>query len=205
MSLNYINQPHDFPILVRNMSVQKDFEYKIDDKEPDRVLKLQRVDANHDLVYWANLDLGVDSIYANQTDLIIRSASYAQITTDMFFDGFKYNKPSYMNLRQDSKGLVISSPGYYMAILSVGTATPETSTQFSLTLDETGIAGSFCSTQPSRVAYGSSEQYVIASSSCFFNVVDTGTLRLQIEPPAITSIVSATSNLTIIKLLSLPA
>ena len=204
MALNYISTPSDFPLFVSNMSVQNVFNYKNADKVTDRVLKLQRVDANHDLVYWANLNLAVDSIYANQTDMIIRSGNYAEVGTNMYFDGFKYNRPSYINLRDDKKTLVITSAGYYMAILSVGTSTPETSTTYRLELDGTGIAGSFCASQPSRVAFGTTEQFVVTSSSCLFNVgVGGGELTLRIEPPEITSVISAISNLTIIRLFPL--
>lgn len=204
MSLNQITQQENFPISVKNISVQEDFIYDFGEIQPNRSLRLQRVNANFDEVIWENVNIGASGIYANQTDLIIRSASYDAITTDMYFDGFRYNRPPYMNLRDDKKGLIISSPGYYMAFLSVCSASPEESTEFRLTLDNVGIAGSFCATQPSRVAFGTVEQYVIASSACLFKVEVSNTLRLQIQPPTITSIVSDVSNLTIIRLITLP-
>lgn len=205
MSLNYLTTYNGFDMFVGNVTTQGELAYDIGEIQPDRVLKLQRVDQYHDLVYWSDLNLGVDSIYANQTDVIIRSAEYSEVTTNMYFDGFKYNKPSYVSMSADKRSITISSPGYYMAILTVCTAQPEQSTQFSLTIDNFGIAGSFCATSPSRVAFQTAEQYTTASSTCLFNVGPIGTIRLQIEPPVITSVISESSNLTIIKLLTVPA
>jgi len=200
MSINHLTTNEELDISAYSISVQGEFNYDNTEKQPDRVLELRRVDATYDEVFWSNLNIPGSGIYNNQIDLIIRDASYAAVTTDMYFDGFKYNAPSYAYLRNDNKELFITSTGWYVAMLTVASGTPETTAKFILTIDNEGLGGSFCSTYPSAVAFGTSLQYITASSTCLFFVGGENSLRLQIQPTVITSVISEASNLTIIKL-----
>lgn len=204
MSLNNLTSvdlPQPFPLLCKSLSVQGDFGYDDGEREPDRVLALQRVDQYHDLVIWENLNIGASSVYANQAELILRTASYVDDNSDMFFDGFKFTPPAFVNLRDDKKSIVISSEGWYYAVLTVCSTTLEDSTKYELTLDDTAIPGATITSQPSMIGYGAASQHITTTTSCIFKcIAGTNTLRLQILPRVVTNVVSDASSLTIVKL-----
>lgn len=200
MSLNRVTVDTGTDILVRSVSVRGDFNYS--NPANGNGLTLETVDVadpNYD-IRWDTPNVGASNLYINQTELIIRSASYTVDNEPIYFNGFKFSQPSYVSLVNADRALRINSPGWYMVTYTIASPTLNTSTEYRLVLSDRAIPGGTMSTIPSALGYGSANQHITSTASCVFKVTAASTLELEISPSVITAIESDFSNFTLIRL-----
>jgi hypothetical protein len=156
-------------------------------------------------VEWSPIDQGASLLYTNQSELSLRSASYSVDNSEMFFDGFKYTHPSYVNLRNDKKAIIVNNPGWYMATFTIASNTLNTSSKYELTVSDLAIAASTISSTPSALGYGSADQIITTTSSFIFKTTGFATIQLLIVPTIPTYIVGEFSNFVLLRLRNLIA
>jgi hypothetical protein len=166
-------------------------------------LKLVDNDDETYKVEWSPIDQGASTLYTNQSELSLRSATYSVDNSEMFFDGFKYTQPSYVNLRNDKKAITVNNPGWYMATFTIASNTLSTSSKYELTVSDLAIAASTISSAPSALGYGSADQIITTTSTFIFKTTGLATIQLLIVPTIPTYIVGEFSNFVLLRLRNL--
>jgi hypothetical protein len=203
MSLNRLLIPNNENLSVNSISIDGTFINTVDAPANNDGLTLVNADPLSDfyVIEPAPVDVGASVLYANQIEMIVRSATYSIDNEPIFFDDFKYSQPSFAVLRNDSKTIVINAQGIYLCYFTMTTSTLSANPLFRLTKNDVGVTGSFMAIPPSPLINAASQQAVSSSSSCMFTVgVGGANIKLEIILDRTTTIISTFSSFSIIKL-----